>query len=170
MRDHSFEYNCYYQSPVGLIKIIETGGFLIKAYFVEQNSESENSHSKIIKNSNNLLKEACKQLDEYFEGKRYKFDLALKPNGTDFQRSAWESLLRIPYGETRNYRQQAESIFNPKAMRAVGQANARNPIPIIIPCHRVIGKKGFLTGYSGGLDRKTRLLAMEHRFMHEQNY
>ena len=117
-----------------------------------------------------LLNDACKQLDEYFEGKRRKFDLGLKPHGTDFQRSAWESLLRIPYGETRSYLQQAESISNPRAIRAIGQANSRNPISIFIPCHRVIGKNGSLTGYAGGLDRKTRLLALEHSFMHEQNY
>ena len=117
-----------------------------------------------------MLKDACRQLDEYFEGRRQKFDLALKLHGTDFQRSAWESLLRIPYGETRSYLQQAESIRNPRAIRAIGQANSRNPIPIIIPCHRVIGKNGSLTGYAGGLDRKTRLLVLEKNFMHEQNY
>ena len=116
-----------------------------------------------------MLKDACRQLDEYFEGRRQKFDIALKPHGTDFQLSAWESLLRIPYGETRSYLQQAESIHNPRAIRAIGHANSRNPIPIIIPCHRVIGKNGSLTGYAGGLDRKTRLLALEHSFMHEQN-
>ena len=170
MSERSIEDYCYYQSPIGLIVIEEIGGFLTRAEFVEQSRKSKHFQQNYISNSSTLLKDACRQLDEYFEGKRQIFDLALKPHGTDFQRSAWESLLRIPYGETRSYLQQAESILNPKAIRAIGQANSRNPIPIIIPCHRVIGKNGSLTGYAGGLDRKTRLLAHEHRFMHEQNY
>ena len=170
MSERSIEDYCYYQSPIGLIRMGETGGFLTRADFVDQSPESEQFEPGSISNSSTLLKDACSQLDEYFEGKRQKFCLAVKPHGTNFQRSAWESLLRIPYGETRSYLQQAESISNPRAMRAIGQANSRNPIPIIIPCHRVIGKNGSLTGYAGGLDRKTRLLAHEHRFMHEQNY
>ena len=148
----------------------ETRGFLTRADFVEQSPEAEHFQSDSIPNYNTLLKDACRQLDEYFEGRRQKFDLALKAHGTDFQRSAWDSLLRIPYGETRSYLQQAESIRNPRAIRAIGQANSCNPISIIIPCHRVIGKNGSLTGYAGGLGRKTRLLALEYRFMHEQNY
>ena len=170
MSDGPIEDFCYYQSPIGLIVMGETGGFLTRADFVEQNPESKHIKSDTESNSSTLLKDACRQLDEYFEGRRQKFDLALKPHGTDFQRSAWESLLRIPYGETRCYLQQAEYMSNPMAIRAIGQANSRNPLPIIIPCHRVIGKNGSLTGYAGGLDRKTRLLAHEHRFMHEQNY
>ena len=170
MSDRSIEDYCYYQSPIGLIRMGKTGGFLTRADFVESNTETKHYQSDTESNSSALLKDACRQLDEYFEGRRQKFDLALKPHGTDFQRSAWESLLRIPYGETRSYLQQAESMSNPKAIRAIGQANSRNPIPIIIPCHRVIGKNGSLTGYAGGLARKTRLLAHEHRFMHEQNY
>ncbi len=169
MSDRSIEENCYYQSPIGLISMGETGGFLTRADFVVQSPELGHFQSDNISISSTLLKDACRQLDEYFEGRRQKFDLALKPHGTDFQRSAWESLLRIPYGETRSYLQQAESIHNPRAIRAIGHANSRNPIPIIIPCHRVIGKNGSLTGYAGGLDRKTRLLALEHSFMHEQN-
>ena len=170
MSDRSIENYCYYQSPIGLIRMSETGGFLTRADFVEQSPESEHFQLASISNTSTLLKDACRQLGEYFEGIRLKFDLALKPHGTDFQRSAWESLLRIPYGETRSYLQQAESIRNPRAIRAIGQANSRNPIPIIIPCHRVIGINGSLTGYAGGLDRKRRLLALEHSFMHEQNY
>ena len=148
----------------------ETGGFLTRADFVEKSPESKHFQSDSISNSSTLLKDACRQLDEYFEGRRRKFDLALRPHGTYFQRSAWESLLRIPFGETRSYLQQAESISNPRAIRAIGQANSRNPISIIIPCHRVIGKNGSLTGYAGGLYRKTRLLALENRFTREQNY
>ena len=137
MSDRSIEDYCYYQSPIGLIKMCETEGFLTRADFVEQSSESEHFQSGSISNSSTLLKDACRQLDEYFKGRRQKFDVALKPHGTDFQSSAWESLLRIPYGETSSYLQQAESIHNPRAIRAIGHANSRNPIPIIIPCHRV---------------------------------
>ena len=165
-----FDDYCFYQSPFGLIRICETGGFLTRADFLKQCSESKHSQPESIQNSNSLLKNACRQLGEYFEGRRQKFDLSLKTYGTEFQRSAWESLLSIPYGETRSYMQQAEYIHNPKAIRAIGQANSRNPIPIIIPCHRVIGKNGSLTGYAGGLERKKRLLALEHSFMHKHNY
>jgi len=167
MIEHFIEDYCYYRSPIGLIRIRETAGFLTRADFVEKSTKSYQIESKNIHNSNTLLKDACRQLDEYFGGIRQKFDLALKPLGTYFQCSAWEALLRIPYGETRSYLQQAVSISNPKAIRAIGQANSKNPISIIIPCHRVIGKNGSMTGYSGGLDRKTRLLAIENRFMHE---
>ena len=170
MIESSIEDFCYYQSPIGLIRMGETGGFLTRADFVDQSPESEQFQPSSISNSSTLLKDAGRQLDEYFEGRRQIFDLALKPHGTNFQRSAWESLLRIPYGETRSYLQQAESISNPKAIRAIGQANSHNPISIFIPCHRVIGKKGSLTGYAGGLDRKIKLLSLEQSFMHEQNY
>ena len=170
MNSRSFKNYCYYHSPIGLIRMDENDGFLTNADFVEQSPSSEYYHSESIQNSSSMLKDACRQLLEYFEGRRQKLDLALKLNGTGFQRAAWESLLRIPYGETRSYLQQAKSIMNPKATRAIGQANSKNPIPIIIPCHRVIGKNGSLTGYAGGIDRKTQLLEMEHNFMHEQNY
>ena len=163
---HPKEFYCFYQTPLGLIRICETGGFLTRVNFVEQTLVSKKQQSES-KPFGSLLKDACRQLDEYFEGKRKKFDLALKPNGTFFQRIAWESLLLIPYGETKNYLQQAESVGNPKAIRAIGQANSKNPISIFIPCHRVIGKNGSMTGYAGGLERKTKLLGLENRFKHE---
>ena len=112
---------CYYLSPIGLIRMEETGGFLTRADFVESSPKSKHFQSGSVSNSSTLLKDACRQLDEYFEGRRQKFDLALNPHGTDFQRAAWESLLNIPYGETRSYLQQAESIRNPRAIRAIGQ-------------------------------------------------
>ena len=170
MSNCHFDNYCFYHSPFGLIRICETGGFLTRADFLEQSPESKHSQSKSIQKPNSLLIDACRQLGEYFEGRRKKFDLSLKPHGTKFQRSAWKSLLSIPYGETRSYLQQAEYIHNPKAIRAIGQANSRNPIQIIIPCHRVIAKNGSLTGYAGGLKRKKLLLALENSFMHEQNY
>jgi methylated-DNA-[protein]-cysteine S-methyltransferase len=107
------------------------------------------------------FRRARKQLGEYFAGARKVFDLELAPHGTDFQLAVLAALQEIPYGETRSYRDIAERLGNPKAVRAVGTANGRNPIPIIIPCHRVIGSDGSLTGFGGGLDTKKYLLQLE---------
>ena len=107
------------------------------------------------------LAEVRRQLAEYFAGRRRDFDLPLAPRGTAFERQVWEALLAIPYGETRSYAEIARSIGHPDACRAVGRANGRNPIPIVIPCHRVIGSDGSLTGYGGGLDLKRLLLGLE---------
>ncbi|MBY5992533.1 methylated-DNA--[protein]-cysteine S-methyltransferase [Ferrimonas balearica] len=108
-----------------------------------------------------LTETAKAQLTEYFAGHRRHFSLPLAPAGTAFRQAAWQALQAIPYGETRCYADQAQTMGNPKAVRAVGAANGANPIAIVIPCHRVIGKGGSLTGYAGGLDRKARLLALE---------
>ena len=108
-----------------------------------------------------LLLQAADELREYFAGKRKSFDLPLSPQGTAFQQRVWNSLLQIPYGETRSYKQIAESIGCPAGCRAVGGANNRNPISVIIPCHRVIGANGSMVGYGGGLKRKEYLLALE---------
>ncbi|GGY36454.1 methylated-DNA--[protein]-cysteine S-methyltransferase [Streptomyces tanashiensis] len=105
--------------------------------------------------------ETIRQLDAYFAGELTEFDLPLNLIGTPFQLRVWEGLLRIPYGETRTYGELAEELGNPGASRAVGLANGKNPVSIIVPCHRVIGAGGSLTGYGGGLDRKQRLLAFE---------
>ncbi|MFC9343410.1 methylated-DNA--[protein]-cysteine S-methyltransferase [Streptomyces sp. NPDC057020] len=105
--------------------------------------------------------EAIRQLDAYFAGELTEFDLPLNLIGTPFQLRVWEGLLRIPYGETRTYGELAEELGNPGASRAVGLANGKNPVSIIVPCHRVVGASGSLTGYGGGLDRKQRLLAFE---------
>ena len=105
-----------------------------------------------------------KQLQEYFRGKRTVFDLPLQAAGTEFQVSVWKALLKIPYGQTRSYKEIAEKIKRPKAVRAVGGANGSNPVPIIIPCHRVISHDGTLGGYSAGLDIKTQLLELERKY------
>ncbi len=107
------------------------------------------------------LKKAAGQLMEYLQGKRTVFDVLLAPEGTAFQKQVWEVLLKIPYGETSSYGKLARDIGKPGAARAVGMANNRNPIPVIIPCHRVIGADGSLTGYGGGLPMKEKLLALE---------
>ena len=110
-----------------------------------------------------LIKKAAAQLDEYFNGKRIVFNLPLKLNGTDFQIDVWKALQNIPFGETRSYGEIAAMIGKPKASRAVGMANNRNPIVIIVPCHRVIGHDGSLTGFGGGIELKRRLLELEQK-------
>ncbi|MFA0411948.1 methylated-DNA--[protein]-cysteine S-methyltransferase, partial [Vibrio splendidus] len=109
-----------------------------------------------------------KQLDEYFAGKRTSFDLPLKPQGTDFQLKAWVALTTIPYGETISYGEQAKRMDNPKAVRAVGGANGKNPFSIVVPCHRVIGANGTLTGYTGGMNRKEWLLDFELKILNNE--
>ncbi|MXV38540.1 methylated-DNA--[protein]-cysteine S-methyltransferase [Flavobacteriaceae bacterium Ap0902] len=128
--------------------------FILKALAQEtlEIQESENEHIRLAK----------KQLQDYFEGKRQKFDIPLDMRGTEFQISVWESLLEIPFGKTISYLEQAKSIGNPKAVRAVANANGRNPISIIVPCHRVIGANGQLTGYAGGINRKKFLINLEN--------
>ena len=108
-----------------------------------------------------LFEEAHRQLEEYFAGVRQNFDLPLDPGGTDFQRRVWRALLDIPYGKAISYRELAQQVDRPKGFQAVGQANGKNPLPILIPCHRVIAADGSLGGYSGGLDRKRFLLDLE---------
>lgn len=112
-------------------------------------------------NPSPITRECARQLEAYFLGKLCDFDLPLAPRGTEFQRAVWQALSEIPFGETRTYAEQARSLGKPKAMRAVGAANGRNPISIIVPCHRVIGANGTLTGYAGGLPRKQWLLHHE---------
>lgn len=151
-----------YEVPIGRIVIAEEGGAITFIEFgkesipqiVEGGAERETS----------IIGEAYRQLKEYFSGSRKTFDLPLAPKGTDFQQSAWQALLTIPYGETRSYKEIAEQIGNPKACRAVGMANNRNPISIVVPCHRVIGSNGSLVGYGGGLDIKKQLLDLERKF------
>ncbi|MFK5881482.1 MAG: methylated-DNA--[protein]-cysteine S-methyltransferase [Sulfurospirillum sp.] len=110
---------------------------------------------------NKIIQTTHLQLDEYFAKKRQKFDLPISPKGTEFQKSAWKTLIDIPYGETISYEEQAKRAGHQKAIRAIGGANGANPIAIIIPCHRVIGKSGKLTGYASGLDIKQYLLKLE---------
>ena len=111
-----------------------------------------------------LIKEDHRQLCEYLKGERKEFDLPLNPKGTDFQKRVWKALCEIPYGETRSYKQIAETIGNPKAVRAVGMANHRNPLLIVVPCHRVIGADGKLVGYAAGIDKKAFLLQLEAKY------
>ena len=114
-----------------------------------------------------VLQNAVSQLNEYFEGKRLNFDLKLNPKGTDFQKKVWKGLLQIPYGKTRTYLEQSKVLGDVKAIRAVASANGKNPLWIVVPCHRVIGSDGSLTGYAGGLWRKKWLLEHENPTMQQ---
>jgi O-6-methylguanine DNA methyltransferase len=119
------------------------------------------THPDVLPNPNVHTEEAVRQLTEYFAGQRQQFELPLDPIGTEFQKKVWQELCCIPFGSTISYAQLANRIHNPKAVRAVGGANGKNPISIVVPCHRVIGSKGTLTGYAGGLHRKAILLEFE---------
>lgn len=145
----------YCGSPMGNIRIGCQESKIVSLYFGDEVEMPDTFESSTVG------KEAARQLQEYFAGKRTVFDLPLAPSGTAFQRSVWDALCEIPFGETRSYRKIAEAIGNPKACRAVGMANNRNPISIVIPCHRVIGANGDLVGYGGGLDKKAWLLQLE---------
>jgi methylated-DNA-[protein]-cysteine S-methyltransferase len=144
-----------YNSPYGAITIVSDGSAITALWLKEIPVEDG------INEKDALIDRARKQLDEYFAGNRREFDLPLSPYGTDFQQAVWKELLAIPYGETRSYGQVAQNIGKPKACRAVGMANNKNPISVVIPCHRVIGADGSLTGYGGGLEMKRKLLDLE---------
>jgi methylated-DNA-[protein]-cysteine S-methyltransferase len=147
-------FTLFYPSPVGLIEIKGTGQAITSTSFVEDETPSSNSVPHV------LLQ--CKQeLDEYFTGKRKTFNVPLAPVGTEFQQQVWGELLKIDFGTTTSYMAIAKKMNNPGAVRAVGLANGKNPIGVIIPCHRVIGEDGSLTGYAGGLWRKRWLLDHE---------
>ena len=148
-------YGEIYRSPIGALTILsgDKGIKAIKFY--------EDEKVKAQGRTNEMTRWAVKELEEYFQGKRKTFTVPCVPQGTDFQKRVWEALTQIPYGETRTYKEIAAAAGNPKASRAVGMANNRNPIPIIIPCHRVIGTNGSLTGYAGGLKVKEYLLKLE---------
>jgi methylated-DNA-[protein]-cysteine S-methyltransferase len=145
----------YMDSPLGLIKLWATAGMLSKLHFVDVRDDDESNPG--------ILSPAITQLKEFFDGKRTTFDTPLHPEGTHFQLNVWDELKKIPYGRTCSYEDLARRLGDIKVIRAAATANGRNPLPIIIPCHRVIGKNGSLTGYSGGLWRKQFLLELEQR-------
>ena len=150
------EYEYYYKFEIGVLKITYTDASITHLIRGKDESISNDNYHK-----NSLIEETIKQLDEYFLGKRVSFNLPLTFEGTLFQNSVWKALMEIPYGETRSYKDIAVRIGNPKACRAVGMANNKNPIILICPCHRVIGSNKKLVGYGGGLDMKAYLLNLE---------
>ena len=150
----------YIDSPIGAVEIRASDAGVCSVYFVTE--------SKLKKGQTNHWTQTCKtQLLEYFGGHRKVFDLELDQQGTDFQQQVWQALLTIPFGHLASYSDIAKQIQNPKAVRAVGAANGKNPISVIVPCHRVIGSNGTLTGYAGGIARKQWLLQHEGKKLFE---
>lgn len=151
-----YSYSC---EPLGDITLVEEDGNLLELEFGKRPKREEETEVE-----GTCIKEAYYQLLEYVKGERQVFTIPLHPTGTPFQKAVWKALQEIPYGETRSYLEIAKAVGNEKACRAVGMANHVNPIAIIVPCHRVIGKNGTLTGYGGGLPIKERLLALEQKY------
>lgn len=158
---------CYYSSPIGKLLLVGENSTLERLYF--QNKIDNAKLGEDFEENARVFKEVIEQLTQYFSGERRSFDLPLAPDGTDFQQRVWCELQQVPYGETTNYGEIAARMGNPRACRAVGLANGRNPIPIIIPCHRIIGKDGSLTGFGGGLKVKKQLLSLEEKYSFSSN-
>ncbi|MGI6075021.1 MAG: methylated-DNA--[protein]-cysteine S-methyltransferase [Pyramidobacter sp.] len=152
----------FMDTPLGCLRIEESDDGILSAGFV---TAAEKPHSEGAR----YLGDAVSQLEEYFAGKRTRFDLPLDLRGTEFQRAVWQKLTEIPFGQTRSYGQIAAAVGKPRAARAVGMANNRNPVIIIVPCHRVIGADGALVGYGAGIERKVHLLNFERQVMGEGN-
>jgi len=157
-----FEFD-YYKSPVGKLKLIASQKGL-SGLLWEGELDERVLFGELRKNvKNKFIVTAKKQLDEYFRGNRKNFEINLDVKGTDFQKKVWQQLSQIPFGKTKSYKDIAIKIKNPKASRGVGSANRRNPVSIIVPCHRVIGSNGKLTGFAGGLNTKSWLLDFESK-------
>ncbi len=155
-------YIKYYEFPIGWLKITTNNSHLIAVSFSDEEGESSEDLPPVLIDTFN-------QLTEYFEGMRKSFQIKLAPEGTDFQHKIWELVKKVPFGETASYLDIALQSGSEKNTRAVGLANGKNPIPIIIPCHRIIGTNGKLTGYAGGLDKKRWLLLHEQKHSTRQN-
>lgn len=145
----------YYKTPIGTAKIVGDKPGIQSIKVIDEKMETS-------KDIPTYLQDCVQQLDEYFNGTRTAFDLKLNPQGTDFQKRVWKELLNVPHGKTRSYIEQSKKLGDVKAIRAVASANGKNPIWIVIPCHRIIGSDGSLTGYAGGLWRKKWLLELEN--------
>ena len=148
----------HWESPIGFFSIKASDKGITNLSFSQ-----ESTNASLVNHSKRLIDQCIAELSEYFCGKRHIFTVPLDLTGTPFQLSVWDALRKIPYGEVRSYQQIATEINNAKAVRAVGGANNRNPVVIIIPCHRVIGKNGSMTGFGGGIWRKEWLLQLEHK-------
>lgn len=151
------ENTILFNTCMGMVGVTDKNGYITAIFFADPTIDIPS------KQTTPLLENAKNQLLEYFSGHRKKFDLPLCENGTEFQKKAWKALRQIPYGETRSYKQVAKMIGQPNASRAVGLANNKNPILIVTPCHRVIGSDGKLSGYSGGVNIKEKLLKLENK-------
>ena len=161
-KPHPLIHQSHTTSPLGDVLLAATEQGLAGVWFVHRQEHLPDSRAWVTDNTNPTLVAAATQLREYFDGQRQTFEIQLQPAwGTPFQRAVWQALQRIPYGHTSTYGDIARGIDNPKALRAVGAAIGQNPHSIIVPCHRVLGANGSLTGFAGGLDRKKHLLALE---------
>jgi len=147
----------YLDTPIGTLRLVSDGAALVAIEFEHRHGDTTGD----VERSDPVLDRVATQLQEYFSGHRQRFDLPLAPRGTAFQRSVWAALARIPHGQLRSYGEIARAIHRPTACRAVGAANRCNPLPIVVPCHRVVGSDGSLTGFAGGLEAKRRLLELE---------
>lgn len=152
----------FHRSPLGSLLLVGHNGILEQLHFPNQKVQHLIADDWI--ETSAPFTAAILQLDQYFDGTRHEFDVPLAPRGTSFQRNVWQALQNIPFGRTASYSDIATIVGNPKGCRAVGMANAKNPIPIIIPCHRVIGKNGTLTGFGGGIETKQFLLDLEQKY------
>jgi len=150
-------------SPVGKLKLVASDKGLVAVLWENDKPNRVRLGAMMADQRHFILLDAERQLEQYFAGDRKTFSVALDMRGTSFQKNVWEALLAIPFGETRSYGQLAKQLGNSKAMRAVGAANGRNPVSIIVPCHRVIGSSGKLIGFAGGLETKARLLSLEEQ-------
>jgi methylated-DNA-[protein]-cysteine S-methyltransferase len=149
------------ESPIGKLKLVASDKGLVAILWEKDSPRRVRFDELVADEQHPVLVETARQLGQYFAGKRKTFSIALDMRGTRFQKDVWEALLAIRFGETRSYGQLAKQLGNPRASRAVGAANGRNPVSIIVPCHRVIGSSGELTGFAGGLDAKAHLLGLE---------
>lgn len=156
-------FHKFVTSPVGKLKLVASDKGLVAILWENDNPRRVPLTSSMEDDQQKILVEVERQLNQYFTGERRSFSLPLDMRGTPFQKDVWEALLSIPFGETRSYGQLAKQIGRSSASRAVGAANGRNPISIIVPCHRVIGSSGKLTGFAGGLETKATLLDMEKK-------
>ena len=150
-------------SPVGQLGLVATETSLVAVLWPDEQDGRVVFSDPPVSGSNQVIRAAATQLNEYFDGDRRSFDLPLELRGTEFQQSVWNALVDIPFGETSTYGKQAVAIGRPRAIRAVGSANGRNPLSIVLPCHRIVGADGKLTGFAGGLDTKRWLLDHETR-------
>ena len=151
------------QSPVGKLKLVARSKALVAVLWEREPPNRVKLGTPMFEPEHAILLETERQLTEYFSIRRTQFDLPLEPNGSEFQKKVWQALREIPFGQTRSYLDLANSVGSAKASRAVGAANGKNPLSIIVPCHRVVGSDGSLTGFAGGLQAKAVLLALEAR-------
>jgi methylated-DNA-[protein]-cysteine S-methyltransferase len=157
------------ESPVGKLKLVASSNALVAVLWKRERPNRVKLDTMTLAPQHPILLETERQLAEYFSGERIQFDLPLQPDGSEFQKKVWQALREIPFGQTRSYLDLAKALGSSKAARAIGAANGKNPLSIIVPCHRVVGADGSLTGFAGGVETKAALLALENRSTEAMN-